>query len=207
MVNYKQIIKDSFKEFLKTIKEREQKNDNIYTNIAITGGSWERWFQFELLSKLSEHPDIKKSGLTLGVEVGSERFDIAFYKEKKGKPETYHFIIELKSLANWQLKKCSDDIVKLKGFTKLEQNKFVLILSTFAIPSDNKKVNWIKKQIEKHPRIAFKNKTKFYKTLKEKIIGLSEEKKVESNLFKEITIQNEYFEKLRISALLIGNIK
>ncbi len=148
-MEYKNIITDSFDNFLRTIIDRESYNDNIFSNIIIAGGAWEHWFKFELINQLSHVLNLS-SNYSYSIEPEKKFIDITISKNENNKWNT-ESIIELKITGNWhiiekQLNNIVADIEKLENNQILSNNKFSLIFNTFAKPKHDI-VKWIDEQV------------------------------------------------------------
>lgn len=148
-MEYRNILTDSFDNFLGTIINRELNNDNIFSNIIIAGGAWEHWFKFELINQLSNILN-RSSNYSYSIEPEKNFIDITISKNENNQwiPES---IIELKITGNWhiiekQLDNIVADIDKLENNQILSRNKFSLIFNTYVKPK-HEIVKWIDEQV------------------------------------------------------------
>lgn len=198
-MEYKNILSDSFDNFLSSIINREMNNDNIFSNIIIAGGAWEHWFKFELINQLSNNLN-RFNNYSYSIEPEKKFIDITISK-KENKEWNTESIIELKITGNWhiiekQLNNIVSDIDKLENNHILSKNKFLLIFNTFAKPK-HEIVKWIDKQVLNG--LGESDHDKFHK----KIFDYISPKGYPINILGNKSYSNEIFEQVIFSGFLI----
>jgi len=198
-MDYLNIIRTSFENYLDKIINREKENDAILSNIIIAGGSWEHWFKFELINQLSNILN-HSSNYSYSIEPEKKYVDITISKNENNQwtPES---IIELKITANWhilewQLDKIVADIEKLENNHLLSKNKFLLIFNTFAKPKHDV-VKWIDEQVLSG--LGVSDPDEFLKI----IYDYLSPKGYSINIFANRSYSNEVFERLILSGIIV----
>jgi len=198
-MEYKNILSDSFDNFLSSIINREMNNDNIFSNIIIAGGAWEHWFKFELINQLSNNLN-RFNNYSYSIEPEKKFIDITISKNENKEWNT-ESIIELKITGNWhiiekQLNNIVSDIDKLENNYILSKNKFLLIFNTFAKPK-HEIVKWIDEQVLNG--LGESDHDKFHK----KIFDYISPKGYPINILGNKSYSNEIFEQVILSGFLI----
>ena len=187
------IIAKSFDDFIKSISTREKNNENIYTNICISGAACEHWFQFGLTSKIINNINFPE----YFPEPEKKSYDIIIWNK-----DIINTAIELNTIANWyiddnHIHRIISDIEKLEKADRSIENKFAFLFTTYASPTEGK-LQWMEEQINGKKGIRLEDE--FYSIIKKYI---QEKTKNKVTKLDQSSWQNKIFNKISISGFLI----